>query len=213
MLSANDQKFDRLSGIYDFLVSLVFGKSLRKAQCHFLSELPEEGSALIMGGGSGWILEEISQRKPKLEITYVEASKKMLERAQKRTFVNPISFVHGNEQMIPGEETFDALITPFFLDLFDPVRLLATMSLLDQALSRKGLWLFTDFYVPTEGWTKHFSRFLIYVMYRFFRMLCRIDARRLPDFDQAFQIAKYEEKDTCYFYSGIIRTMTLRKKS
>lgn len=211
MLSSNDQKFDRLSWIYDFLVRLVFGNSLRKAQCHFLSELPELGTVLIMGGGNGWILEEISNRRPGLKIFYVEASKEMLKRAKKRAVKNKVEFIHGNEQMIPAEIQYDVLITPFFLDLFGPVRLLATVSLLDQSINRTGMWLFTDFHIPEKGLSKIFGKWLIYVMYRFFRLLCRIDARKLPDFDQAFEIANYKATKSHFFYVGTIRSLVLRK--
>lgn len=211
ILSENDQKFDKLAGIYDLLVKLVFGSALRKAQLHFLEELPQEGKVLIMGGGSGWILEEISLRRPRLTLTYVEASGAMLSRAKSRAVKNSVTFIHGNELMLPPGNKFDVLITPFFLDLFGPVRLLATVSLLDQALNRKGLWLFTDFHVPSAGLRRIFAKTLIYIMYRFFRLLCKIDARKLPDFDQAFAVGNYSPSATHYYYVGMIRTMCLKK--
>ncbi|MEL6254512.1 MAG: class I SAM-dependent methyltransferase, partial [Bacteroidota bacterium] len=148
MLSKKDQRFDSLAFIYDILVRLVFGKSLKKAQTHYLNKLPDQGKLLILGGGTGWIVEEIGKRKPALEMVYVEASEKMIALARKKSKAVVIDFVHGNEQMIPEKNSYDAVLTPFFLDLFAPVRLFASMSLIDQALHENGKWFFVDFYVP-----------------------------------------------------------------
>jgi len=212
MLSEDDQKFDRLAGIYDFLVHLVFGKVLEEAQYYFLDELPEKGKVLIIGGGSGTILEKISTMNSALKIYYVEASGAMMELAKKRTVKNPVSFIQGNEQMLPSGVYYDAVLTPFFLDLFGPERLDNTLNILDQSLKVKGLWLFTDFYIPKKGISRFFGKTLIFIMYRFFRLLCRIDARRLPDFDLAFKNAGYNPVKTQLFYGGIVRSQVLRRK-
>ncbi|MDW3647828.1 MAG: class I SAM-dependent methyltransferase [Bacteroidia bacterium] len=213
MLSKKDQRFDRLAFIYDFLVKLVFGKSLKKAQTHFLGELPSKAKLLILGGGTGWILEEIEKRRPELELVYVEASEKMLALAKKKRGKLKVNFIHGNEQMIPEGDTYDAVLTPFFLDLFGPVRLFASMSLIDQVLSKEGTWFFVDFYVPKEkGLKSMYAKGLIYIMYRFFRILCGIDAHTLPDFDQAFQMANYRLKKQENFHLGMVSSRIYVKK-
>lgn len=213
MLSKKDQRFDRLAFIYDFLVKLVFGRSLRKAQTHFLKELPQKGRLLILGGGTGWILAEIGKRRPELTVVYVEASEKMISLAQKKSQELKVNFVHGNEQMIPESPSYDAVLTPFFLDLFGPVRLFASMSLIDQALSKDGKWLFVDFHVPkSNGLKRMYAKGLIYIMYRFFRILCGIDAQKLPDFDRAFEMANYQLKKEARFHLGMVISRVYEKK-
>lgn len=213
LLSKKDQHFDRLAFIYDKLVRLVFGSTLKNAQSHYLPRLPEKGHLLILGGGSGWILEEIEKVKPALKVDYVEASQKMLNLAKGRKLKLEVNFIHGNEQMLSSTTKYDALLTPFFLDLFGPLRLLATMSLLDQQLKIGKPWLFVDFYIPQKGVKRRFAKGLIYVMYRFFRLLCRIDARKLPDFDQAFEVANYEMREETAFYADMIRSRIYVKKT
>ncbi|MEM6803328.1 MAG: methyltransferase type 12 [Bacteroidota bacterium] len=213
LLSRKDQYFDRLAFMYDKLVKLVFASSLKKAQCHFLAHLPEQGHLLILGGGSGWILEEIQKVKPELQIDYVEASQKMLDMAKDRKLKIKVNFIHGNEQMLAATTQYDALFTPFFLDLFGPLRLLATMSLLDEVLLKGGAWLFVDFYIPEKGLKRYFAKSLVYIMYRFFRLLCKIDARKLADFDKAFEVANYERIAEASFYADMISSRIYVKKA
>ncbi|MEZ4686196.1 MAG: hypothetical protein R3B47_09055 [Bacteroidia bacterium] len=54
--------FNRLAPVYDFLASLVFGNRIRQAQRWLLDFIPEGSSILILGGGTGWILEELAEK-------------------------------------------------------------------------------------------------------------------------------------------------------
>lgn len=212
-LSQQDQSFDRIAFLYDGLVKLVFGSVLRKAQCHFLEELPHHGRVLIMGGGSGWILEEIANSRKRLSIDYVEASEAMIKLAKERELELEVNFIHGNEEYPTTGQEYDVVVTPFFLDLFGPKRFLRSMEKLDLCLAKQGMWIFTDFYIPTKGFARYYAKALIFVMYRFFRMCCGIDARKLPGFDQAFQQMNYEMKAEALYYFGIVRSRMYQKKS
>ena len=46
------QRFDRISGSYDFLAKLVFGKNLERAKNVFLDTIDEGKNVLIIGGGT-----------------------------------------------------------------------------------------------------------------------------------------------------------------
>ncbi len=52
--------FNRIAGVYDFLAKLVFGKHIRRSQEHFLKMVIQQNKVLVLGGGSGWILESIN---------------------------------------------------------------------------------------------------------------------------------------------------------
>ncbi|HEY9047693.1 MAG TPA: class I SAM-dependent methyltransferase, partial [Ohtaekwangia sp.] len=69
--------FDSIAPVYDMLSRIVFGRSMVKSQRHFLKYIPAEASVLILGGGTGWIIQELFAVNNTCTIVYVEASQKM----------------------------------------------------------------------------------------------------------------------------------------
>jgi ubiquinone/menaquinone biosynthesis C-methylase UbiE len=53
--------YDRIARIYDKLSRMVFGKSIVRAQQSILPFITTPARMLIVGGGTGWILEEIAR--------------------------------------------------------------------------------------------------------------------------------------------------------
>ena len=82
--------FDSIAPFYDFLVKLVFGKKIWEAQRTHLNEIPENGSVLILGGGPGRILESLPAN---INVTYLELSSKMIERAKR---IGNAEFIHDD---------------------------------------------------------------------------------------------------------------------
>jgi tRNA (cmo5U34)-methyltransferase len=202
-----DSGFDRLAGFYDLLASLVFGQALRRAQQAALAGLPPGApQILIMGGGTGWVLGEVFRRSPQAQVLYVEASPAMLRKSQMalhRTAPRhqaQVEFRLGTEASLAAHETFDVIVTFFFLDLFEPKRLQAVMHQLNAVRQSGGVWLLADFCKPPQWW----QRILLAVMYQFFRVTTGISARQLPALptklaELGLQIRKRES-----FYAGMI---------
>ncbi|MEP5106138.1 MAG: methyltransferase type 12, partial [Ekhidna sp.] len=61
--------FDFVAPIYDRLSKLVFGKSLIKAQAYHLKVIGDKDRVLILGGGTGKLLEFIPKSG---ELDFVE---------------------------------------------------------------------------------------------------------------------------------------------
>ena len=73
--------YDNVSFFYDRLSSLIFGDKLQFPQRYFIEAIPANARVLIVGGGSGWILEAICSHHSKgLAITYIDSSPKMVGR-------------------------------------------------------------------------------------------------------------------------------------
>lgn len=196
----SEGKFDNVAGVYDALSYIVFGNSLKKAQQTFLENLPLSGTVLIIGGGTGWILKEVVNRRPNLKVDYVESSQKMLLLSRKSVSNhNHISFIHGTEKDIPGND-YDCIITNFFLDVFSPKNLSGVMSTLGKKLSPEAVWLCTDF--RNTDRTSH--RFLIWLMHRFFRLFTALDARDLLDFRPYFSEMGMVIQEEAEFRNGLI---------
>ena len=217
--------YDTIAGQYDFLSRLVFGKAQVRAQADLLPYVMAGSRVLIVGGGTGWILEELAARYPSgLRITYVEISGKMIALAKKRDAGrNEIVFVHAPVEAFGTQEGFDrqagfvrderydAILTGFLFDNFSPVRAAAVFSLLDGLLEKGGHWLLADFFYQ-KGRGRLWQGVMLKAMYWFFGWLCRVEGRELVDTAPLFGAAGYFQLYTASHYGGFIQSVVYEKK-
>jgi len=199
--------FDVVAGIYDGLARLVYGKSLHAAQVQFLYVIPNDAKVLVIGGGTGWLLHELLQRNTGCQVWYIEASAKMIAATQKKVGNDArVHFIHGTEEAIPEEVVFDVVITNFFLDLFTHATLIQVVKRLRKPLRVGGYWLAVDF-VNTE---KLWQRWLLAMMFIFFRFAAGIESKELANWDGVLSMYGMKEVDVRYFYKGFIRSGVYR---
>jgi len=205
MKSENLNGFDRIAPVYDLLVGIVFGKSIRNAQLYFLSDIPKRSNVLILGGGTGWLLEELLKVNPDCNVWYVEASRKMLERTQKKIATRPttcVHYIHGTEAFLPQDISFDAVITNFYFDLFSSVSLHKVLNHIVKSMLPHAVLLISDF-TNTNVW-RH--RILLMIMYRFFRLVSGIESTHLPDWQNQLKHVGLGEVKSKLFYGGFIKS-------
>ena len=115
------QGFDRVAGFYDRMMRAVFGKSIVRAQTYFLPLIaPKAKKILIIGGGTGWIIQEVLKVNPTVQIYFIEISPKMIQQAQKKISTKnktQVKFIQGDENKIKAYAPYDVIISNFFLDL------------------------------------------------------------------------------------------------
>ena len=202
--------YDRVAGIYDRLSRLVFGDAIYQAQLFLLEAIPAGAQVLVVGGGTGWILEEMAHRHSSgLQICYVELSEQMMSRSKTRnTGSNKVTFVKGAIQDIVLQQNFNVVITPFLLDNFSAQTHQQVFKIIDDKLKAGGLWLFADFQPPRKQ-LRH--QLLLKIMYLFFGLFCRLEASRLPDSAAHFKIYNYVARTEKTFYAGFIRSVVYQK--
>jgi len=195
--------FDRIAFVYDFLAKLVFGKSISESQKYFLNKIEDDSKILILGGGTGWLLEELSKVKPNCEMWYIDASAKMISLSKNK--INPkqpVHFIHGTEQDIPLSIKYDVVITNFYLDLFVDQQLEVIMVKIRSSLKAGANWIVTDF-VNNGKWGQEI---MLKIMYWFFRIICNIESRKLPNWSKPIERIGAKEIESGFFYSGFIKT-------
>lgn len=200
--------FNFIAPVYDALVKLVFGNKLKRAQCHFLHLIPQNTNVLILGGGTGWILDALFQTGFQGRVTYIEASTKMIKMTEKR--LQPswnVTLICGNERAIP-QEFYDVIITNFFLDVFSANQLQANMIQLSDILLPKALWFCTDF-KHTQA-LKH--KLIIWSMLRFFRLTTQLEASQLLDFAIYFKALPLHRIEHSTFSNGLIFSSVYQKQ-
>ncbi|HEV7379176.1 MAG TPA: class I SAM-dependent methyltransferase, partial [Dyadobacter sp.] len=112
--------YDPIATRYDWLSRIVFRQNLVLSQTCLLQHIPPQSSILIVGGGTGWILSELTKTQATgLEITYIEISEKMINLAKKHnTGKNEVEFVHTAIENYTSNKTFDIILTAFLFDNF-----------------------------------------------------------------------------------------------
>ncbi|QKZ13388.1 class I SAM-dependent methyltransferase [Spirosoma sp. KUDC1026] len=211
--------FDGVAPLYDALSFLVFGRQLEQAQTAFLQpnarlSIPKGASVLVVGGGTGKILQPLLQNCQPDRVVYLDKSARMLARASQRMAETPLTgtveFRLGDETALRSSERFDVLITPYLLDLFTETTL-ATQLLpkLGSVLAEGGYWLVTDF-VRTGIW---WHEALIWSMIRFFRFTAGIETRQLADWQKLMPAAGLRLKAFQSRMDGLISAELYRKSS
>ncbi len=195
--------FDRVAPIYDLLASLVFGRKLEKAQKTFLNVITPDSKVLVIGGGTGKILEWLPQDL-NLEIAYVELSKTMLQKAQKKNCRHRVEFYQNDVLSLEGQ--YDYVIANFFLDCFDSDSLKKVIAKLKDLMKDDALLFVTDFRKNSDGR----DRFFRVIMHSFFRLASNLESSHLGDIHEEilgsnFNELNYQMIDRGQLFSAVYR--------
>ncbi|MEO8761209.1 MAG: class I SAM-dependent methyltransferase, partial [Bacteroidia bacterium] len=134
---------------------------------------------------------EITKIKPAgLTITYVDISSKMIQLSKKRNMgLNTVEFIEASvEDLSFAEKKYDVILTPFLFDVLSQSTCQHVFKKLTASLKTKGLWFYTDFFLSDKS--KYWQKFVLKIMYVFFRFTCKIEATKLPAVEIYF--SKYE---------------------
>lgn len=179
--------FDRLAGIYGGIEAVSAGRLMQKVRTAHLAACPEEGHALLLGEGHGRTLAALRKLKPRLHLTYLDASPAMARAAQRHLAKQGmddggIIFLTGDAlTSLPDGKSFEVLITPFFLDCFTREQLEDLLPRLT-ALTKPGArWLIADFQIPAAGWKRRRALWILALLHRFFHLTAGISARSWTD--------------------------------
>lgn len=212
ILPSKLNNYNKIASYYDFLAKLVFGKSLINAQKDQLVYIPAKSKILIVGGGTGWILEEIANvRAEGLSIDYVEASSKMIGIAKKRKIgANMVNFLCSRMENLEETNKYDVVITPFIFDNFEEEQVLTNFLLINQSLKSCGYWLFSDFCVRSKTYL-NWKNVLLRTMYLFFRLMAKVQTKRLIDIAPIFDGGNFELIIERWYYKKMIRAAVYQK--
>jgi tRNA (cmo5U34)-methyltransferase len=203
-------RYNPIAPFYDQLARLIFGTNIFQVQIHFFNCVPDNSQVLILGGGTGWIVEELLKLKPGCHVTFVDASSKMISIAKRKNSrcLQNVTFIHGTQDDLP-EKMFDVVITNFFLDLFPTSSLNAALQKISNQLTERAIWLVSDFQSPKSLWQK----FMLALMYRFFSITTNLRNDRLPDWVESMKMIGFYEEEGAEFANGFMRASLLKKIS
>jgi ubiquinone/menaquinone biosynthesis C-methylase UbiE len=204
--------YDPIARYYDLLSRLFFGRTEIEAQVALLAFMPPGSRMLIVGGGTGWILEEIADRYPGgLRITYVELSGAMMRLARRRRVgASVVSFVELPVEEFVAVERYDCILTGFVFDNFSGELAGRVMRRLCPMLEPDGHWLFADFHYRRQE-SRFWQGLMLRTMYFSARLICKVDAKELPDMDGLFAQAGLAPVHVSWYYRGFIKAVAYRR--
>lgn len=194
--------FDPVAGYYDRLARLVFGQSMVSSQTEFLADISSSSNVLVLGGGTGWWLNELLRIRPDCRILFVEPSGRMLAMAKRRAMNDGrVRFLHGTEESLVQAGKFDVVLLFFVFDMFSDAGLEEYISKIRPLLKRDALWLVSDF-VERKSW----HSILLFTMYRFFGWVVKLKSRRLPGWEQVMEQRGFVVTKQKMFYGNFIKS-------
>ena len=181
--------FDFIAGVYDF-IEWLGGSATHRARIAYMDRLAPDARVLTVGEGTGRWLVEWLRRAPGARVVCVEASAAMAQRGRQRLAKAGVD-ASGVEWVIAdvrqwspggGEGRFDVIVTHFFLDCFTPEGVRDVVHRLAAMARPRAVWLLADFQIPAAaGWPRLRARLILPLLYRFFRTVAALEARRLPE--------------------------------
>lgn len=193
--------FDSIAYLYDYLARwIIKERKLKEVQAAFLDCIHPNARVLIVGGGTGEILEWLPKGKH-LSVDYVELSAKMLRRAKLRN-AQETHFIQGDALEHSG--LYDFIIAHFFLDCFDEDELPKMLKHLSSQLKVGGKLLVSDF--CHNG--KRKDEFLNKLMHLFLRLFANLSSKKLQNIRAVIRTSglvetHYQTFDRGQLFSGV----------
>jgi hypothetical protein len=106
----------------------------------------------------------------------------------------------------PRESGFDLIVTHFFLDCFREEQLESLISKLKRAAASHANWLLADFQAAASGLGRQRSRLILWMMYRFFRVVTQLPATRLTTPDDLLERNGFKLRERRLSDWGLLRS-------
>lgn len=204
-------KFGRLARVYACLEYIAFGRELERARFCFLEQLRECREILLIGEGDGRCLARLVEIAPAARLHCVDASPGMLTRAAAR--LRPVdrsrvTFTCADARTwLPSPQSYDAVVTAFFLDCLTPQSVAELAARVQPALRPGALWLFADFVLPESGFARGRAQLWLWTMYFFFRWQTGLAVKELPPSEEILRAAGWRERATRDFHGVFVRVV------
>jgi SAM-dependent methyltransferase len=193
--------FDRLALFYRWMEWLSFGPFLWRCRCAFLDRLSHCRRALVLGDGDGRFTAHLLAHNSAILVDAVDASPAMLSELARR------SGPHRSRVQIqvadirawePRAQTYDLVVTHFFLDCLALDEIESLAARLRSHLQPDAAWVVSEFNLPANRFGRYIAGLVIALLYQAFGMFTGLTIRSLPDHRKALAqsgfVLKHQQK-------------------
>lgn len=182
---------------YRWLEYATFGNALQARRTEYIHDLLHARRVLILGDGDGRFTAEFLKQNREAQVDSVDLSARMLRLASRRIAPRDrdrIRFHHADAITFDFQQTYDLIVTHFFLDCSSSEAVHSLSGRITQAVSEQALWLVSEFRIPAGRLKGKLAAFLIRSLYFAFRLLTGLQITRLPDYACALQQCGFRRK-------------------
>jgi len=173
--------FDRVAWIYRWAEYVSLGPLLQRTRTHFLSQLSDRRSALVLGDGDGRFLAQLFRQNPEIHALAVDTSEAMLGLLRGRCPAARLQTLRCSALDVTPSADTDLIVTHFFLDCLTQPEVDALARNIAAHTRPGALWLLSDFEVPQRSLITPLAKIYIRALYLAFGMLTGLRVRSLPD--------------------------------
>ncbi len=190
---------DLIAPWYEPVEHLCFGSALEQRRNCFLPELGGARHALSCGEGDGRFTAALLQSNPQVEVTAMDASRKMAELAGRRVTRMGSDLRRRLEYHCAGIHTFqppqpqyDLIATHFFLDCFMTEEAAAVVHRIANWAAPRARWIVSEFAQPSAPVAHLWTGAVIRSLYAAFRVTTGLRVTHLPDYRPALRSVGFE---------------------
>jgi len=210
-MKAANVNFDLIARPYRTLEHITLGRALERTRLHYLPTAAHSTNVLVLGDGDGRFLAFLLAANPNLRATAIDTSAAMLRLLRQRCEATipdadkRLRIVQSDALTFAPAESYDLIVTHFFLDCFSQLDLDSLISRLAPSLAPKGLWLLSDFHIPA-GRLAVPARIFVRGLYLIFRILTGLRVTQLPDHASPLTRAGLSRIASHSYLGGILTT-------
>jgi SAM-dependent methyltransferase len=199
--------FDKVARPYRWMEYVTFGHALEHARTHFLSQLADRRSALVLGDGDGRFLACLLSANPTLQADAVDTSHAMLSQLTHRAHAdrNRLRTHQTNALTFTPNQTYDLIVTHFFLDCLTQSETNSLAERLAPHVTSNAIWLVSDFRIP-DGPMRWPARAMVRALYLAFRFLTGLRTTALPNHAAALTDAGFTLTFRHHSLAGLLST-------
>ena len=211
-------QFDRLARYYNWMELLFAGGIMQRCRTQHLHQTQDCRHALLAGEGPGCFLEALLRANPRIQVTCIEWSAKMIEYTRRRLSrlgldLSRVTFHQADLMKCEWDEPrFDLIATHFFLDCLKPAEIRRVVRLLAGSSTPDAIWLLADFRIPPTGWRRWRAMGILSLLYSFFRFSANISAKWLTPPDKFLKAYGYELHERRLINCGFAHSDLWRRK-
>lgn len=179
---------------------MVFGNGLEKASHHFIPQLSESEQILIVGGGTGEILEQFTSNQT---VHFVDSSATMIALAKKRKHTCSVQFHHCRFEDFIIDQTYNDIWFPFFLDQFNDEEIATILDNAQRHLRPTGKMVIVDF-IPVNLLSKWHQKLLLRTVIVFFTITTKHPIRKIFNIVESAKQTNFQLVKQKYFVNGMV---------
>lgn len=210
-----EQRFNLLGHIYNPLKQIFLANEPEKVIAKVILKMGFHFRVLVVGGGADNTVSELFFRNKCTTVTQVDISSVLTKKAQIRlknknaAWFRKAKFITSPFLEYESGEKYDAIISPFYLDLFTEWEVKENIEKMKTMLPNGGLIYVIDFANSSKQSTS--NKWLIEMLYLLFYPITEVYRKEVPNYRKLFNECGFVLVDESAFSNSLYQNLIFKK--